>query len=599
MIPPLPANEPQRLAALQALGILDTPPEERFDRLTRIAAHVLDAPIALISLVDAERVWFKSRYGLELTESSREVSFCSHAVLSDAPLIVPDATIDPRFADNPQVTGPANIKFYMGIPISAPDGSAIGSFCIIDHKPRQPSEKELRILEDLAVLVKDELGRQKLSAITTSLHMANQQLDSVIQASPLAIISCNADERVTVLNPSALRLFRLSEIPMPGQPIADLDPRLSPILLQLSARTRWGETVHDEPLVLADNDGLSMHLSLSAAPVRDNQGNSAGMTVLIADTSERARLAEELEQKHDMLEAVLDNVDAGVVACDEKGLLRVFNRMAKVYIGEPVPIEPDKWAEHYQIYDAEGQRLLKVDEMPLYRALQGEGVHTQEFIARPLGKPERTLVASGRSFGTASSKVMGAVLVLHDITNRKELERRLKHQASHDSLTGLPNRSALMEILAGAIARVERSGEPAAVLFMDLDDFKAINDTHGHQIGDLVLQTFAKRVAGVLRKVDTVARLSGDEFVVVAEGLKDPEADALQIAHKVCVATGGAISVAEKSLSLSPSIGIALIHGPQSVEEILRQADAAMYQAKQRGGGQVHIFDIHSSIQGD
>lgn len=292
-----------------------------------------------------------------------------------------------------------------------------------------------------------------------------------------------------------------------------------------------------------------------------------------------------------MLEAVLENVDAGVAACDEQGVLRVFNRMAKVYGGEPVAIGPDKWSEHYQVYDAEGQRMLKVDELPLYRALQGEDVHDEEFIVRPPGRPERTLVASGRSFGTTSSNVMGAVVVLHDITNRKELERSLKHQASHDSLTGLPNRGALMEILAGAIARVERSGEAAAVLFMDIDDFKAINDTHGHQMGDLVLQTFAKRVADMLRKSDTVARLSGDEFVVIAEGLKHPKADALQIAHKVCKTAAAPISVGDDSLSISPSIGIALLRGRQSAEEILSQADTAMYRAKQRGSDQVYICD--------
>src|SRR5437660_3237533 len=119
MIPPaLPADEPERLAALQALNVLDTPPEERFDRITRVAGRLFGVPIALVSLVDASRQWFKSVQGLAERETAREVSFCGHAILGDDAFVVPDARSDPRFADNPLVTGPLQVRFYAGQPLS-------------------------------------------------------------------------------------------------------------------------------------------------------------------------------------------------------------------------------------------------------------------------------------------------------------------------------------------------------------------------------------------------------------------------------------------------------------------------------------------------
>jgi diguanylate cyclase (GGDEF)-like protein len=266
----------------------------------------------------------------------------------------------------------------------------------------------------------------------------------------------------------------------------------------------------------------------------------------------------------------------------------VFNRTARAYIGEPASVSAEQWAEHYQVYEPSGQHLLTPEQVPLYRALMGETVENVEFLVRPEGKPERTLLANGCAYGTPNSKQRGAVVVLHDITAQKELERNLKHQATHDLLTGLPNRGALMEILSGAIARAERSGDASAVLFLDLDDFKAINDTHGHLVGDQVLQLFSRRIGDAVRATDTVSRLSGDEFVVIAEQLSDGKADAQRIADKILNAISETMPLAG-GLKLKTSIGIALHRGHCSADVLLSQADAAMYRAKQQGGDQAFI----------
>jgi GAF domain-containing protein len=130
--PDIPSNEEHRLATLRSLGILDTSHEERFDRVTRMSKRLFDVPIALVSLVDESRQWFKSSAGLDTLETPRDIAFCGHAILDENIFHVPDATKDPRFADNPLVTGPPDIRFYAGRPLHAPNGDRMGTLCIID-----------------------------------------------------------------------------------------------------------------------------------------------------------------------------------------------------------------------------------------------------------------------------------------------------------------------------------------------------------------------------------------------------------------------------------------------------------------------------------
>ncbi len=154
---PRPPDEEKRIRALRELEILDTEPEERFDRYTRIAAALFDTPIALVSLVDSDRQWFKSRFGLEATEIPRDMSFCAHAVVGAEVLQVPDALGDSRFADNPLVSEEPRVRFYAGAPLTLSDGSRAGTLCVVDHHPRYLDKTQLGLLRDLAVLVVDEL----------------------------------------------------------------------------------------------------------------------------------------------------------------------------------------------------------------------------------------------------------------------------------------------------------------------------------------------------------------------------------------------------------------------------------------------------------
>jgi len=155
--PPVPDDEERRLKALQDLGVLDTTPEARFDRLTRLAALAFDVPMALVSLVDHDRQWFKSAHGVDASETSRESSFCAHAIVNRTPMVVPDALKDERFADSPLVTGSPRVRFYAGQPLILPDGSCVGMLCLMDVRPRTISQKDLDLLGDIAHLVRREL----------------------------------------------------------------------------------------------------------------------------------------------------------------------------------------------------------------------------------------------------------------------------------------------------------------------------------------------------------------------------------------------------------------------------------------------------------
>lgn len=159
--PPLPHNEKQRLKALRDLLILDTPPEERFDRLSAFAAKEFDVPMALVSLVDQDRQWFKSNFGLEASETPRDVSFCGHAVAQSTPLVVPDALVDPRFADNPLVIGEPFVRFYAGAGLRLPYGQVVGTLCVMDRRPRVFDRLDVAVLCGLRDLVVEELFRRE------------------------------------------------------------------------------------------------------------------------------------------------------------------------------------------------------------------------------------------------------------------------------------------------------------------------------------------------------------------------------------------------------------------------------------------------------
>ena len=186
--PEIPPNELDRLQALRALHILDTPPEARFDRLTSLATRVLRVSKAYISMIDSDREWLKSQVGMPAMQAPRDTSFCGHTILGDRPMVLSDATTDPRFRDNPMTSGPDGIRAYAGVPLASDHGYNVGAFCVADHRVRRFSDEEIQILVDLAALVERELRladviclQQRLIETQRALLDSQQQLSRELE----------------------------------------------------------------------------------------------------------------------------------------------------------------------------------------------------------------------------------------------------------------------------------------------------------------------------------------------------------------------------------------------------------------------------------
>ncbi len=200
--PALPANEPLRLETLQALDVLDTPAEERFDRVTRMARRIFNVPISLVSLVDENRQWFKSCLGLSATETPRDISFCGHSILGEDIFVINDARQDDRFADNPLVTGPPDIRFYAGYPLKAANGCKLGTLCIIDQAPRDFPEDDVIALTDLASMVEQELAAVQLATLDELTGISNRR--GFLALAQHAVAMCKRQQR-----PASLVFFDL------------------------------------------------------------------------------------------------------------------------------------------------------------------------------------------------------------------------------------------------------------------------------------------------------------------------------------------------------------------------------------------------------
>lgn len=220
-----PANDATRISVLHSYGVLDTNAEATFDTLASVAAGVMDAPIALVSLVDTNRQWFKACFGLDLRESPRDTSFCGHVVADGVRLVVPDAHADVRFADNPLVTGSPYVRFYAGIPLRNEEGYVLGTLCVIDHEARHPTEKQLAMLEQLASLVMSKLeGVRRRTALALERRLAvetAQRLDVLFRAMTEGVVVQDQDGAIIFSNPASEALLGLTADQMAGRTSAD------------------------------------------------------------------------------------------------------------------------------------------------------------------------------------------------------------------------------------------------------------------------------------------------------------------------------------------------------------------------------------------
>jgi diguanylate cyclase (GGDEF)-like protein/PAS domain S-box-containing protein len=294
---------------------------------------------------------------------------------------------------------------------------------------------------------------------------------------------------------------------------------------------------------------LAEHLQHSTALARIN-------TALETEVAERKHAEAQLEQEREFLTALLNNLSEGIVACDKDGVLTVFNHATRELHGlPPEALPPEQWAEHYDLYLADGSTHLPIEQIPLIRAMRGETVRNLEIVIAPKGRQARTILCNGQALVTPAGENLGAVVAMHDITERKQAEQRLVQLAQFDPLTGLPNRRQFYESLRNAIALAESRAWQVPILFLDLDRFKTINDTLGHVVGDELLRQVGLRLLECVRLRDSVGRLGGDEFGIILTTPHNPNF-AAEIAGKVVQALRAPFDLDGREVTVTTSVGI-------------------------------------------
>jgi diguanylate cyclase len=600
---PLPSNDDKRVQLLRNLALLDTPPEEVFDRVTRVVAEMLQVPIALVSLVDEHRQWFKSRIGMDVCETSRDISFCSHAVHSRRPLLVEDALEDIRFADNPLVTGYPHIRFYMGVPLRSSDGYVLGTLCAIDTKPRTLTPGAQAAFCDLAATVERELVQREAARDTRAvqeaerrkLRISESRFHTIFQQTPTGKAIVDLNGRFIEVNPKLCEITGYDAedlVKMTFQEItveADLPADLR-LVAELIAGRRKSYTLEKR---YWRKDGSTIWVDLSVALMHDDEGRPLHFVTSIQDIESRKHAEEmwrdyqhelerrvlertcELTSSRAALQTITDNLPVLISHVDADLRYQFNNEVYREVFGSEPSLLRGRSVEE-TIGASSYARCLPY----MMRALAGERV-THEVVYEYA--PERTWNATYIP-EFQRGEVAGFYIMSQDITEQKQREDQMRSDIMLDALTGLPNRRALEEQLDVAVDAAHAHDKPFALFFMDLDGFKRVNDQHGHDAGDALLRQVAARLKKTTRATDLICRLAGDEFVLLVRGVASANACS-RIAQDICRAMAGMFVLGEVRAQIGTSIGIAM-YDPASAmtaESIIADADKAMYEAKRKG----------------
>lgn len=504
-------DELQRRTALHNYQVLDTPPEPEFDDLTRLARELCGTPIALISLLDDERYWFKSHIGLEVCEVPRGGGFCVHALASREMLMVEDAQLDPRMYSSPLVTQPPHIRFYAGAPLITPEGVPIGTLCVLGMAPASLNPWQRNAL---AVL-----GRHVVQLL--ELRRRNASLQYAVR-----------ERRAAELDLLALTSELEHRVDERSQALADANG-------ELQQRVRESEEAEERYRRVVELSPTSIFIFVDETC---EFANHAALQMLGAN-----RAGEVVGQRVTQLV----HPDCHTT---------VLSRMAAL---------DSTW---HSLPRTE-EKFLKVDGSVL----------DVEVAAAPF-------IHQGRH---------GRIVVVHDITLLKRHQAELEYQINHDTLTRLASRSQLVERLDSAIAHAGRTGEQVHVIFFDLDNFKVINDSLGHPIGDQVLCETASRMQQAMRREDTLARLGGDEFVLLVAG-QSSEAIAQTILPRIQASIARPMMIDAQEIFVTASIGISSFPSDGGdTHLLLKRADIAMYRAKETGRNRAQFFTAEMNAKID
>lgn len=410
-------------------------------------------------------------------------------------------------------------------------------------------------------------------------------LAALVESCEDAIISKNLHGVITSWNPAATRLFGYAAEEIIGQAILRIIPEeLHFEEAEMIDRIRAGERIEHHETVRIKKDGSRIPVSLTLSPIRDYLGTVVGVSKILRDLTEKKRN----EQTQLRLAAIVESSEYAIIGKDMSGTITSWNAAATTMFG-------------YTAREMIGQPILKLipeelhaEEIDILNKLHlGQKIeHFRTTRVRKDGsKMDISLTISPIRDNTG--RIIGSSKIVRDISIEKRYEEQLAHFSQHDQLTDLPNRQLMHDRLEMMLAQAERNGHECAVMVMDLDHFKEVNDHHGHHIGDELLVETANRLKVALRKVDTVSRVGGDEFIILISELHGRQ-DALLVAEKLRDALTRPFLLSNDVVAnVSASIGICM-NNPGSVDgdALLRMADTAMYHAKAVDGHRIEFYSL-------
>ena len=421
-----------------------------------------------------------------------------------------------------------------------------------------------------------------------ALQAAARHFEAVVATTQDAIVTKTLDGIVTSWNPGAERIFGYTAQEMLGQPIVRLMPpdrvHEEPLILEA---IRQGQRVEHFDTVRVRKDGQLVEVSVTLSPLRDHRGQVVGASKIARNIT--ARKAAEARLR--LTAGVFTYASEGIAILDAQGRIVEVNGAMELISGygreELLGQRPDMFASSRQ-----GPEV----HAALLQALHTDGhCRGEVWSRRKNGEAYAALLTVSVVRGD-DGQVRNYVALVCDITPLRRQQEQLEHAAHHDALTDLPNRLLLSDRLQRALLQSRRHDTAVAVLYLDLDEFKAINDQRGHEVGDELLVALARRMQAVLRETDTLARMGGDEFVAVLADLPHSTGWA-DLVDRLLHACSDPITVGGEVLQVSASVGVAIYpHDNADADQLMRHADQAMYQAKQSGKNRYHLFDpVHDA----
>lgn len=575
-------DEVRRVAALRRLGILDSAPEERFDRITRLASNILGTPISLVSLVDKDRQWFKSSVGLPVTETHRDLAFCAHAINDSSEVfVVPDATADERFFDSPLVQEDPTIRFYAGRVLRNDEGLPLGTLCVIDREPRTMRPEHQQALMDLATLAEQELARTDDGEVIRQLDESEKRRSLILRSLSEGLVFQGSDGRIIDWNPAAERVLGLSGDQLAGR--TSLDPHWDafhedgtswpgethPAMEAL----RTGQPALNQIMGVVRPDGSRVWLRVNAHPVVNADGITESVVTAFSDFTSEHELA--IEQRR--YAALFKRSNDIITIVDAKLNVLFESPSAGRLLGYP-----EQWQHEDGLF-----ALIHPDDQAtaaaLLVSLLAGSESTDPFVVRVLANSGEWLHLESVAVNLIDDPAVGGIVITsRDVTDRQELAQKLAHSAAHDELTQLPNRRTLAAHIDRGLDLARQEHHPIGLCFVDLDGFKKVNDTYGHAAGDALLIHVARLLQSAIRPGDLAARIGGDEFVVVMDPVFDRD-EAMSFATSIRTIVETQTNV--DSPGFGASVGLAISEPDDTSSSLLQRADTALYRAKERRSG--------------